>query len=46
MVGSLKLVGDGKWPRRRPESSARGQGPLPLWSRGAPHGLYLLKVAY
>jgi tRNA pseudouridine38-40 synthase len=46
MVGSLKLVGEGKWPRRDLEQALAAQDRSRCGPVAPAHGLYLVKVDY
>ena len=46
MVGSLKLVGEGKWQRRDLESALAAKDRSACGPVAPPHGLYLVRVDY
>lgn len=46
MVGSLKLVGDGRWPAEEPAAALRAADRSRCGTVAPPHGLYLVAVGY
>ena len=46
MVGSLKLVGEGRWTKADLEAALQAHDRKACGPLAPPHGLYLIKVDY